>query len=102
MKSSRPSSRCAIASRRSASAELARLEPKLAGLPPEARARVDEITQLLVQKLLLTPTEQLKAVREETLISAYADALNRLFGLGAEEPSAEVPRRARVSPIRRD
>ena len=82
--------------------ELARLEPKLAGLPPEARARVDEITQLLVQKLLLTPTEQLKAVRDETLISAYSDALNRLFGLGAEEPSAEVPRRARVSPIRRD
>jgi glutamyl-tRNA reductase len=83
-------------------AELARLEPKLAGLPPEARARVDEITQLLVQKLLLTPTEQLKAVREETLISTYSDALNRLFGLAAEEPSAEVPRRARVSPIRRD
>ena len=83
-------------------AELARLEPKLAGLPPEARARVDEVTQLLVQKLLLTPTEQLKAVREETLVSAYSDALNRLFGLGAEEPSAEVPRSARVSPIRRD
>ena len=82
--------------------ELARLEPKLAGLPPEARARVDEITQLLVQKLLLTPTEQLKSTRDETLISAYSDALNRLFGLGAEEPPAEAPRRARVSPIRRD
>ena len=82
--------------------ELARLEPKLAGLPPEARARVDEITQLLVQKLLLTPTEQLKSVRDETLVSAYSDALNRLFGLGAEEASAEAPRRARVSPIRRD
>ena len=47
--------------------ELARLEPKLAGLPPDARARVEEITQLLVQKLLLTPTEQLKSVRDETL-----------------------------------
>jgi len=82
--------------------ELARLEPKLAGLPPEARARVDEITQLLVQKLLLTPTEQLKSTRDEALISAYSDALNRLFGLGAEEPPAEAPRRARVSPIRRD
>ena len=41
--------------------ELQRLEPKLAGLPPEARARVDEITRLIVEKLLLTPTEQLKA-----------------------------------------
>jgi len=83
-------------------AELARLESKLAGLPPEARARVDEITQLLVQKLLLTPTEQLKSVRDETLISAYSDALNRLFSLGAEETPTAAPRRARVSPIRRD
>jgi glutamyl-tRNA reductase len=82
--------------------ELARLEPKLAGLPPDARARVEEITQLLVQKLLLTPTEQLKATRDETMISTYSDALNRLFRLGTEEASAEAPRRARVSPIRRD
>ena len=35
--------------------ELARLEPKLAGLPPEARSRVDEVTRLIVEKLLLTP-----------------------------------------------
>jgi glutamyl-tRNA reductase len=83
-------------------AELARLETKLAGLPPEARARVDEITQLLVQKLLLTPTEQLKSVHDEALISAYSDALNRLFALGAEETPTAAPRRARVSPIRRD
>jgi glutamyl-tRNA reductase len=82
--------------------ELARLEPKLAGLPPEARARVEEITQLLVQKLLLTPTEQLKATRDETLTSTYSDALNRLFRLGSEETSTDAPRRARVSPIRRD
>ena len=47
-------------------AELPRLEPKLAGLPPEARARVDEITRLIVEKLLLTPTEQLKAVSDES------------------------------------
>jgi glutamyl-tRNA reductase len=65
--------------------ELLRLEPKLAGLPPEARARVDEITRLIVEKLLLTPTEQLKAVSDETTVTAYADALNRLFRLAAEE-----------------
>src|SRR4029453_6778411 len=41
-------------------AELERLDFKLASLPPEARARVDEITHLIVEKLLLTPTEQLK------------------------------------------
>jgi glutamyl-tRNA reductase len=65
-------------------AELERLEPKLAGLPPEARARLDEITHLIVEKLLLTPTEQLKAVSDEAMVVAYADALNRLFSLAAE------------------
>jgi glutamyl-tRNA reductase len=65
--------------------ELLRLEPKLSGLPPEARARIDEITRLIVEKLLLTPTEQLKAVSDETTVVAYADALNRLFRLAAEE-----------------
>jgi glutamyl-tRNA reductase len=84
--------------------ELARLEPKLAGLPPEARARVDEITQLLVQKLLLTPTEQLKAVRDDSLISSYSDALNRLFALEADPParSADDSRKPRVAPLRRE
>ena len=43
-------------------AELERLDFKLSALPPEARARVDEITRLIVEKLLLTPTEQLKAL----------------------------------------
>jgi glutamyl-tRNA reductase len=65
--------------------ELLRLEPKLAGLPPEARARIDEITRLIVEKLLLTPTEQLKSVSDETTVMAYAEALNRLFRLAAEE-----------------
>ena len=54
--------RAAPAVRSHSAGELQRLEPKLAGLPPEARARVDEITRLIVEKLLLTPTEQLKAV----------------------------------------
>jgi glutamyl-tRNA reductase len=67
--------------------ELQRLEPKMAGLPPEARARLDEITHLIIEKLLLTPTEQLKAITDETMAVAYADAVNKLFSLGAEEPS---------------
>jgi glutamyl-tRNA reductase len=71
--------------------ELQRLEPKLSGLPPEARARVDEITHLIVEKLLLTPTEQLKAVTDDTMVMAYSDALNRLFSLVSEQPK-EVPR----------
>jgi glutamyl-tRNA reductase len=77
-------------------AELARLAPKLSGLPPEARARVDEITRLIVEKLLHTPTEQLKAISEETRIISYADALNRLFRLPeppeTEKPDADAPR----------
>ena len=64
-------------------AELQRLEPRLASMPPEARARVDEITHLLVEKLLLTPTEQLKAAEDEAQAVADADALNRLFNLTA-------------------
>ena len=66
-------------------AELERLEPKLAGLPPEARTRVDEVTRLIVEKLLLTPTEQLKSVSDEAMIVAYADALNRLFSLAQDK-----------------
>ena len=62
-------------------AELERLEPKLASLPPEARARVDEVTHLLIEKLLLTPTERLKGADDEAQAVAYADALNRLFSL---------------------
>jgi glutamyl-tRNA reductase len=65
--------------------ELARLEPKMAGLGPEARARVDEITRLIVEKLLLTPTEQLKALSDEATVVAYADALNKLFSLKARD-----------------
>ena len=62
-------------------AELERLEPKLSALPPEARARVDEVTHLIVEKLLLSPTEQLKAADDEAQAVAYTDALNRLFSL---------------------
>ncbi len=65
-------------------AELKRLEHKLSSLPPDARARVDEITHLIVEKLLLTPTEQLKA-SDEQMVHAYAEALRRLFSLEAEK-----------------
>jgi glutamyl-tRNA reductase len=71
-------------------AELERLEPKLSGLPPEARSRVDEITRLIVEKLLLTPTEQLKSVSDEAMIVAYADALNRLFRLAQDKDKGQV------------
>ena len=62
-------------------AELRRLEPKIASLGPDGRAQVDEVTRLLVEKLLLTPTEQLKSTEDEAVAMASADALNRLFRL---------------------
>ena len=81
--------------------ELERLDFKLAALPPEARARVDEITHLIVEKLLLTPTEQLKSAGDTETVGAYAEALTRLFGL-ADEPAdvpAERPTGGRVEPF---
>ena len=68
-------------------AELSRLESKLAGVPPEVRARIDEITHLIIEKLLLSPTEQLKSLTDETMMVTYSDALNRLFGLASDEAS---------------
>jgi glutamyl-tRNA reductase len=73
--------------------ELDRLQPKLAGLPPEARTRVEEVTRLLVEKLLITPTEQLKSTPDPERVRTYADALTRLFALDAEEPAEGVPGR---------
>jgi len=67
-------------------AELQRLDSKLGGLPPDARARVDEVTRLIVEKLLLEPTEQLKALPDEETQAAYTEAINRLFRLGTESP----------------
>ena len=61
--------------------ELERLDVKLNALPPEARARVDEVTRLIVEKLLLHPTEQLKSADDA---GQYAEALTRLFGLDTD------------------
>ena len=72
-------------------AELERLDFKLAALPPEARARVDEITHLIVEKLLLTPTEQLKSLSDADTVGAYAEALTRLFGLDLDDPRKVEP-----------
>jgi glutamyl-tRNA reductase len=66
-------------------AELQRLEPRLSGLGPDARARLDEVTRLIIEKLLLEPTEQLKALPDEETQAAYTEAVNRLFRLGDGE-----------------
>lgn len=71
-------------------AELARLQQKFSTLPPEAHAQIDNITRLIVEKLLLTPTEQLKAVSDDALAASYSDALSRLFSLASEDTMAEA------------
>jgi glutamyl-tRNA reductase len=70
-------------------AELDRLEFKLSALPPDARARVDEITHLIIEKLLLTPTEQLKALGDAETVGVYTEALTRLFALAPDDSSAQ-------------
>jgi len=84
-------------------AELDRLDFKLSTLPPEARARVDEITHLIVEKLLLTPTEQLKSLSDTETVGAYAEALTRLFALGDDEREQARERQDRkVEPFTRN
>jgi len=75
-------------------AELDRLL-KLSALPPEVRGRVDEITRLIVEKLLLTPTEQLKSVGDAETVGAYTEALTRLFRLRSQQALADDPDQAR-------
>ena len=71
-------------------AELERLAPKLASLSPSGRARVEEVTRLLVERLLSAPTEQLKATTDERTVAVYSDTLNRLFKL-LEDASSAAP-----------
>src|SRR5690606_18228778 len=78
-------------------AELQRLQPRLSSLPPDAQAQVDQVTGLIVEKLLLTPTEQLKSLGDHSLAATYSDALNRLFSLPSPgettpgDPEATTP-----------
>ncbi len=69
--------------------ELERLDPKLAALSPETRALFDQLTRLMVEKLLIDPTEQLKALPDEETQAAYTEAINRLFRLRGQGGSTE-------------
>jgi len=87
-------------------AELERLGYKMAALPAEARdtarAVLDEITHLIVEKLLLTPTEQLKSLSDTETVGAYTEALTRLFGLADQEGRVEGERpHGRIEPFTR-
>jgi glutamyl-tRNA reductase len=70
-------------------AELERLDGKLAGLPPDTRALFDQVTRLIVEKLLLDPTEQLKGLPDEETQVAYTETVNRLFRLRNDSSAGE-------------
>ena len=78
--------------------ELQRLEGKL---PPESRALFDQVTRLIVEKLLLEPTEQLKALPDEETQVAYTEAVSRLFRLRPEAPAPERGAAEEVTPAER-
>ena len=61
---------------------------------------MDEITHLIVEKLLLTPTEQLKSVTDAETVGAYNEALTRLFGLAEQDPSTRADESARSGQAR--
>jgi glutamyl-tRNA reductase len=85
-------------------AELRRLEAKLGALTPDARTRIDEVTRLIVEKLLIEPTEQLKALPDEETQAAYTEAVNRLFRLSedAAPPGVGDPESAPFTKPRKD
>jgi len=66
-------------------AELLRREGKLAALSPEDYARFEDVTRLMIERLLLNPTDQLKALPDEETQVAYAEMLNRLFRLSEHD-----------------
>jgi glutamyl-tRNA reductase len=60
----------------------AELERRTAHLPQQVRDQIDDITRLTMEKLLLTPTEQLKALGDSDAIVNVGETLTRIFGLG--------------------
>jgi glutamyl-tRNA reductase len=74
--------------------ELQRLESKLAGLTPDVRERVEELTRLIIEKLLHEPTTQLKALPDEETQVVYTEVINRLFRLTGEPDPATGRARA--------
>ena len=74
--------------------ELQRLEGKLAGLSPEAREAFEDVTRLIIEKLLLEPTAQLKALPDEETQVVYTEVINRLFRLADSEADSSSETRS--------
>jgi glutamyl-tRNA reductase len=78
-------------------AELVRLDARLPGLDPAARAELERAVHRVVEKLLHTPTVRVKELAAAPGGDAYADALRALFDLDAELFDADPERLAAIS-----
>lgn len=70
-----------------ASAELLRLESKTPGLTPKERQEVESTVRRVVDKLLHTPTVQVKKLSSQSCGGNYATALQQLFDLPLTSPT---------------
>lgn len=70
--------------------ELARLQTKLGPLTEDQLGRVYDVTRLLIEKLLLAPTTELKAIDDPQTATVYAQVIAELFRLAPAEPVREA------------
>jgi glutamyl-tRNA reductase len=70
-------------------AELERALRQLGHLSPEDRARVEHLSQALLNKFLHQPTLALKQAAEEGRGYGLLEAMRRLFGLGGGEGTGQ-------------
>jgi hypothetical protein len=49
------------------------------------------VTRLIIEKLLLTPTERLKGLSNADTVRQYSEALGQLFDLESPRPAVERP-----------
>jgi glutamyl-tRNA reductase len=75
-------------------AELLRLDARLPELPVEVRDEFTRTVRRVVDKLLHTPTVQIKRLAEGPDGSSYAEALRELFGLDPQTPAAVAAQRS--------
>jgi glutamyl-tRNA reductase len=74
--------------------ELLRLDARLPDLDPDVRAEFTRTVRRVVDKLLHTPTVQIKRLAEGPDGSSYAEALRELFGLDPQAPAAVAVQRS--------
>ena len=75
-------------------AELLRLDSRLPGLDDDVRDEFTRTVRRVVDKLLHTPTVQVKRLAEGPDGSSYAEALRELFGLDPQTPAAVAAQRS--------